>query len=249
MLCFLLKSGIHAYTVPRGVITKLGSDKGKGAVMYEIHCNKQNDLRYGDLMCTTASMCFGVAFISGNLTMQKHGHSGVVHRMNEIMMVASKAHRKFELRNRGGETRACPQMASVHEILVSAGIDLTKLGMVVEEFMVTNLHFSQETKLLPSGVCKTLAYEPSTCTVPIHMLPEILIPRNRHDPVVATFTNGKHTVCLFNSEEWLYGMFDPGSGTMRHSMTRSELIGFVENISEGCAYCDMTVMARKRVIL
>lgn len=214
--------------------------------MHEIHCNKQNDLRYGDLMCTTASMCFGIALISGNLHMQKHEHTGVVHRVNEIMMVASKAHRKFELRNKGCETHARPQMASVNEILVSAGLDLCKLGVLVEEFMVTNMHFSPETEIFLSGGSRPLKYQPSTFSVPVNMVPDILIPRDNNDHVAATFTNGKHTVCLFNSVDWSYGQFDPGTGTMRHSMTRSELIRCVDNMLVGCSYCDMTVLVRTK---
>lgn len=206
-------------------------------------------------MCTTASMCVGIAALSGSLQFPPCSAE-----LDRVMQTASIAHCKIEgmVHHRDNPQAPCPGVAphctlSMYDLLSVAGIDLHEFGIESKEYIVSSSSTAAPdtpVTLSPSPPECPMMYTPSHCIIPPCIIPEVLITADDLRPLsVAVMTSGDHSICLLRGRNG-YDTFDPLEGRYTYGMGREEFLRQVVDSRHNPFYrddqCDLTVMALGR---
>lgn len=165
-------------------------------------------------MCTTASLCVGVAFLCGVVSTVPCRE-----QVDGAMSVAHRGHRNLERRRCRGEHGVGRCMLSVHDVLSLSMIDLEGLGLERREYIV--LPRAQSSPGTPSPRAEAgSAFEraPARCLVAPEDIAGLMRPAERGSPTMAVLTGRGHSVCLMLAGDQTFSTFDPATGILQHGM-------------------------------
>lgn len=215
------------------------------------------DFENGGKMCTTASLCMGMAIISGKMDAECQSRDEFAREMDGVMEISSRAHERMSKRLTGGaSTSVC---TGIQEVLDCAGINLKELGLSGSSYIVSpragdptfyltdgkglSLHANCGSK----GSSSSLLYSPAQDLVTSDVVPELLLTRGpASHGAVAVLTCSGHSVLLVNSPGiGGYGHFDPLYGKMVVGLDRGSLMQFVAGQTLGQEISDLYIISRR----
>lgn len=230
-------------------------DTGLLSNMRKVSCCNQNAFEGGRSMCTTASMCMGVAILSMKLVPSQQDDEDLKRCMTEVMQIAGTGHKNLSRRITNG-TRESVQ-ASVDDVLLHANIDLQELGLVHRSYVIAQDAGTPSCQItdgkpaqmrLSGGPVEVLLYSPEQDFIPPSIVPEAMIPSKWDMPssVVAVLTCKGHSVMLANGKSTDgYCYFDSLSGELITGMNRHEMHQLITDHTKNNTHADLLVITTK----
>lgn len=179
-------------------------------------------------MCTTASMCVGIAFLSGMVSTVPSRE-----QVDRAMAVAQRGHRNLERVRLDGSGGGGHCRLSVHDVLSLSGIDLDGLGMEKREYIVMACAdggpaLGQESTDKGSAFQNT----PARCLATPDDIADLMRPAEPTNPTMAVLTGQGHSVCLMMAEGPSFSIFDPATGVLQHGMHEASFRGRAAGITK-----------------
>lgn len=206
-------------------------------------------------MCTTASLCMGVAILSARVDPSLQSDGKLRGAAAEVMRVAGTGH--THLSNKISKGANPSMQTGIDEILSHANIDLKTMGLVYKSYLITpqagtascSYTDGKPTLLQLAGEeSPGLLYVPEHDFVPQSVIPEIMIPTqwSKETNVVAVLTCNGHSVMLANGKSMHgYGFFDPLSGELMSNMDRFEIQDLIKEHTKRAPLADLLVITPK----
>lgn len=221
--------------------------------MRNSYCGGQNEFSGGESMCTTASMCMGIAVLSGKVNPDKQEDDELSAEMQETMCVAGKGHLNISQQITGGKCHST--QTSIDDIIACANINLASMGLASKSYLISRdagtrgftMNDGEPTTLHaePGKGSSGLLYNPKHDCVSPSTFPELLIPCSwdASSNVMAILTCNHHSVLLLNGPATRgYAFFDPLSGHLITEMNRWEMQDTVSRLTMACQMADCLVI-------
>lgn len=177
----------------------------------------QKSYIHGSMMCTSASVCMGVAAVTRALDVSCMDTDSISY----VMHLAARAQGKVE------QTLACgPGVAlGVTQMIRALGADMQRVGVALQELVILR-------ERPPTS--------PASCLIALECLPERML-RAGDDVVACILTCNGHSICAISSKG-MFALFDPGPSYVIMGLTGEALLAELTRAVRGAEQCDATIL-------